>query len=509
MSSDPPPEFLPLFTDEDEFSLCEGDTDPANYVYYELGQMVAHLHSRGLMHGDLHRGNVLFDKHKARVRLIDFESSRFHTEPEPGSMVREFLAPFVDFERSEFISFLSGYVRSAFIHIEPKRPGFVDELMWMIGGRITEWPRPRSSLVEAEQLTRDLGVHLTVQNGRVCFDGDAVARFTSRIQARPEESFIFLAGLTICGIDYSPLLLRQDNSRDSRQTMSIRNLTAAATRLSRSVSQPKSEVTRLATQFFSQCADSLESDKLDADDQPMLQGLEVLVRMAQSGTGPVKALNQIFDGVIDICDWASAFLDSQSETSKSLAFAQFALMLFRYSIPEAQREESRWVYLECAQQSRSWRENLLDDGAPESEIFEQLAYKLAYTGSVCNVLSRIYKTSLTINGPMTSFLWAATKLYRRAIARIHKELLGAAVPQQLAFFEKTALSMLKGLLACHKEHQDNTLLYPEIYFDRDAGVLVLTAELEATLKLLEEVPKHGLASDRCRDLLAKLREYAP
>lgn len=101
-------------------------------------------------------------------------------------------------------------------------------------------------------------------------------------------------------------------------------------------------------------------------------------------------------------------------------------MLHHYSIPEPQQEESRWVYLERAEQGRSWKENLLGDGAPESKVLQ----RLAYTRSVCNVLSRIYRTSLTINQPMTSFLWKATKLYRRAISRIHKELLGTAVPQQ-------------------------------------------------------------------------------
>ena len=148
---------------------------------------------------------------------------------------------------------------------------------------------------------------------------------------------------------------------------------------------------------------------------------------------------------------------------------------------------------------------MLGDGAPESEILHQLAY----TKSVCNVLSRIHRTSLTINQPMTSFLWKATKLYRRAISRIHKKVLGTVFPQHIEFLEKTALSMLEGLLDCHRQHNDNTLLNPAIYYDRDRGVLVLTAEMEVTLQLLEELPKQGLTSNRCRDLLGKLQEYAP
>ena len=186
MSTDPwepPSEFVPLFTDEDEFSLCEGDTDPVNYIYFELGEMVAYLHAHGLVHGDVHRKNVLFDIYKSNVRLVDFECPRFHTAPEPNSMVREFLAPFLDLDRSQFISFLAGYIRSAFIHVDPKRAGFVDEIMWMIGGRVTRWPRPRPPFVEAEQITRDLGVCLTLQDGRVGFGGDAArdgCRTTSR-----------------------------------------------------------------------------------------------------------------------------------------------------------------------------------------------------------------------------------------------------------------------------------------------------------------------------------------
>ena len=94
----------------------------------------------------------------------------------------------------------------------------------MIGGRVTRWPRPRPPFVEAEQITRDLGVRLAVQDGRVCFGGDAADQFTDRIQARPEESLVFLVGLTICGIDYSPLLPLQENGRNSRQMMSISSL---------------------------------------------------------------------------------------------------------------------------------------------------------------------------------------------------------------------------------------------------------------------------------------------
>ena len=82
MSSDPwesPPEFPPLFTDDDEFSLCEGDTDPVNYIYYALGEMIANLHAQGVVYGDLHTGNVLFDAYKSWISLVDWDSASFHT----------------------------------------------------------------------------------------------------------------------------------------------------------------------------------------------------------------------------------------------------------------------------------------------------------------------------------------------------------------------------------------------------------------------------------------------
>ena len=69
--------------------------------------------------------------------------------------------------------------------------------------------------------------------------------------------------------------------------------------------------------------------------------------------------------------------------------------------------------------------------------------------------------------------------------------------------------MLKGLLACHRQHHDNNLVNPEIYFDGNAGVFGPYGRIEATLQLLEGFPKQSLTSDGCRELLGKLREYAP
>src|SRR5262249_47406417 len=102
--------------------------------------------------------------------LVDWDSASFHTPLEPNSMVREFLAPFLDIEieRSQFISFLAGYVRNAFIYVEPKRAGFVDELMWMIGGRVTRWPRPRPPPLSRPSRLREISVSVLPSKTVVC-----------------------------------------------------------------------------------------------------------------------------------------------------------------------------------------------------------------------------------------------------------------------------------------------------------------------------------------------------
>jgi len=69
-----------------------------------------------------------------------------------------------------------------------------------------------------------------------------------------------------------------------------------------------------------------------------------------------------------------------------------------------------------------------------------------------------------------------------------------------AFLEKAALSMLEGLLDCYRQHHDDNLLNPKSYFDRNAGVLVLTGKLKLSCSCLRRFRSTHLG---------KLQEYVP
>jgi hypothetical protein len=52
-------------------------------------------------------------------------------------MACEFIAPFCSFEREEFVSFLAGYTKIAYLCIDLLYPNYTDILLHLIGGHIT------------------------------------------------------------------------------------------------------------------------------------------------------------------------------------------------------------------------------------------------------------------------------------------------------------------------------------------------------------------------------------
>lgn len=99
-----------LFEDTYSYSLSELDLDILNYRFFDAAETLVGLHKVGLVHGDLHKGNLLV-KPNGVLEYLDFEKSQ-QVNLDPALMFKDLVIPYVDFQPNEFLAFFAGYVHN-------------------------------------------------------------------------------------------------------------------------------------------------------------------------------------------------------------------------------------------------------------------------------------------------------------------------------------------------------------------------------------------------------------
>lgn len=155
--------FPGFFSDDEVLWLSEGDCPPEHRPIFDLGVVVAELHSVGFIHGDLHGSNIFYDEARHVYTLIDLASSIQHTAPLFGKATNEnpieidltklspdiTLIDLVTMHSSigtvcpdAFPAFVAGYSKESQEYIDPIVPGYTESLLRVIGGRIDSPYKP-------------------------------------------------------------------------------------------------------------------------------------------------------------------------------------------------------------------------------------------------------------------------------------------------------------------------------------------------------------------------------
>jgi Phosphotransferase enzyme family len=145
-------ELTPLLSD-DELYLSEIDIDGEVALFHMVGCAAAELHSKGVVHGDFHPGNIMFDARTCRITLIDLSETTFGPV-DPDRAFIDILALFGRVPREAFAAFLAGYVQCVFSEIEPATPGYLRKTLQYVGGVIKSFPigpNPASLLADILQ----------------------------------------------------------------------------------------------------------------------------------------------------------------------------------------------------------------------------------------------------------------------------------------------------------------------------------------------------------------------
>lgn len=496
-------EFASLFEDNEEYSLCETGIKPDNYIFYELGRIIADLHSAGLVHGDLHKRNVMFQAKKLNIMLIDFGASSIHKDLEPHAMARDFLAPFLDFERPHFLAFLAGYARSAFICVEPKRPGFVNELIGLLGGVVTQWPRPRQTYVDTQNLIETFRSNMAICEGKISLEVGCGEIIADILEDQTELILNLFAGFVVAGIDYSILLSPLDNTTcNSQKGKAFLAFLKNPGVTTFAQMQLISEESRLASTLLIEINNSMLNNKITELEQPNNSALQALVKITSSCGFNPSAINRFLDSMIDVCNSISVFLDSQSNTTESIRFAQFAFIIYQCSIHDSDNIEERWVNIERVHQNLTWHKHLIEESK-----FIIFMHNIAYIQSQCIALNTIYEASVRDCSPKISFLWMATKTYRSILATIYNSLGDLVTTEQLQNITTVTSQLAKGLFRCLQSHMQCALLNPQIYMDEN-GDFTLSNEIHICLQLIEKLQSHDSINEECCKILKELREYA-
>ena len=135
-------------------SLSPRHVESSSQTTFFVGQLLADIHSQGLRYADLHRGNYGMSRSGGGLRIIDY-GGYVECTLDAQDMAGDFVVPLLDFTEHEIQAFVCGYVERSHVIIDPRHPGFTDQVLASIGirgDRITADPR-----VDQEVGFRDTG----------------------------------------------------------------------------------------------------------------------------------------------------------------------------------------------------------------------------------------------------------------------------------------------------------------------------------------------------------------
>ena len=400
-------ESFPLFGDE-RMSLSE--LDAKSRQGYSLGHTVAVMHSFGMAHGDLHKEHAFFNPNSGHTVLIDFDATQ-KIPLEPKAVLVDLLVPYLSFEREYYLSFLAGYVWNAYQIIEPKRPGFVGELLDFVGGRFTRLPQPPPISVEIEDLFALTGAKIEEKDS-LLLTVPTVASTAALWEDNPVECMLVCLGLLGGGVDPSPLLGPSYSGSDVFHELQSR---------CRNALRDGQHLDASAQGAFSLVLTLLE--KASRNDMHLQPDMLLLKSMGEViGDQDSHSAAMVVDAIIGV-------LHHMAKCTKSMTrrvnCAQMSQLLFRYSIENLVEAERRYASVLAADRALG----LADVATGDQSDDDMWATKLTYGTSVCAAMLRMFSQSLDSRGVNTGLFWSmlyqSRQVARGALSKISARLSAA------------------------------------------------------------------------------------
>jgi hypothetical protein len=149
--------FPGFFNDNETLLLREADCPAEHRTIFDLGAWIAYIHSEGIIHGDLHGGNLFYYGPAHKFTLIDLASSLDYwfllrtKSPDEGRFEVDLTKLSPDIALVDLVAmhstisiaspeavlpFVAGYSNASQRLIDPIIPGYTESLLRMVGGRI-------------------------------------------------------------------------------------------------------------------------------------------------------------------------------------------------------------------------------------------------------------------------------------------------------------------------------------------------------------------------------------
>jgi hypothetical protein len=133
-----------LLASKQGLAFRESGLNSRMYTFFSMGFVIAEFNSLKIVVGDIHKGNFINTARRGHPVIIDLGGAYSATTLDPVSFAQQFIAPYHNFEESEFNAFLSGYIRYSQILLDKIRPEFTVALLEVLGcPNVAEWGRTK------------------------------------------------------------------------------------------------------------------------------------------------------------------------------------------------------------------------------------------------------------------------------------------------------------------------------------------------------------------------------
>jgi hypothetical protein len=432
------PEFsFPLFSPDRCFSLSEVDQAPGTFVRQKLGEGLANIHAAGVIHRDLHEGNLVSNP-DFEVMLIDFDGAQ-QVEVHPTTMATDFVVPAATMTFDHFRAFLSGYTRGCHLHLADDHPNFVDDLLATIGGTITATPRPALSRLPIPELLTATGLEMGLEGETVRIT--STPRLRARTwETRGDEILLLLLGLVLCGIDCSKLF--REAAGETPQSPEGQHAQGLFSNLyRRGPVRPPSGAASPARNFVTSALARLQTTIgfPDVNRQPVLGirqpdhavATSLIASLAEFAPRSQRdAVLGIVDSLIDVIDYVAALCTASF--GPCAQFAQASTMLLDRTTGDARLDEQRALRLR--QRHARLHPALTRLGEAPLSGEGNLAIVYAYVQSRCNALVQIFENSVNAAGyesgnePLWSLWWDSVARMRWILAQLQRHIYAEVRP---------------------------------------------------------------------------------
>jgi hypothetical protein len=448
-------EHYPIFTDEDALELTEHAQHPRLMPAISTGCTLSMLHARGLIHGDLHGGNSLFDWYTGVAGFVDVNEQEGR-ELSPDRMAVDFLVPRVSMGFAWCQALLAGYVKIGRLSIDPICPGYCDDLLDFLGGSVDSDPRPRTPTLPAD----------TLDDALVWLDSELLPGYhPDRFwlsSTTPTQCTFMIGGLLSAGVDCTALISRPSGDTRGPGHEMIRNLVNSLINRQTAPTSCPAEVPKVGWDFLTvslSARTAIAQRVVGSRVKPDTQIFHTINQLRN--TYPQRDLEEMLCAFTDVCDWLAARADhgtGRAVNDLSVQSAQLTYMLLQL-ISKPGIVESAELTAARRHALLSWYPALIDGQREASD--QDLLYLFAYANSRVSTYRRMFEgedPSPDHGRPWTAN-WRAISMSRTWLLKLLARRRADRAPHESTELLDQAISIAaNGLGAILNHHAQITLL---------------------------------------------------